>query len=259
MRSIFGTDNDGIPTDADIMRSYAIDTLFASEYYTGDTEEIETTDALRAPDSAQFTIAIQKEIHSLIHETKTFIPVTKTLTGYRENSTNRRVWRIRTTLKCKRKKKPNGEQGPRGSMRRHPTSHNDQSKRSTATQLQPYHYAPHFRTLPSTGDHHYPTVTMDIKSAYLNAPLPPDADWIDTTLEPHIAKVCGLDPAQEYRIPRLRPYILPPLQEGTQKGIQCPHSTTASSIGYHRPKLHTSLYMWTTHLYLVTLKLTSIR
>ncbi len=42
--------------------------------------------------------------------------------------------------------------------------------------------------------------TMDIKSAYLNAALPPDADWIVTTLEPHIAMVCGLDPAQEYRI-----------------------------------------------------------
>jgi hypothetical protein len=42
--------------------------------------------------------------------------------------------------------------------------------------------------------------TMDIKSAYLNAALPPDADWIVTTLEPHIAEVCGRDPAQEYRI-----------------------------------------------------------
>ena len=42
--------------------------------------------------------------------------------------------------------------------------------------------------------------TIDIKSAYLNAALPPEADWIVTTLEPHIAEVCGLDPAQEYRI-----------------------------------------------------------
>ena len=42
--------------------------------------------------------------------------------------------------------------------------------------------------------------TMDINPAYLNAALPPDADWIVTTLEPHIAEVCGLDPAQEYRI-----------------------------------------------------------
>jgi hypothetical protein len=41
---------------------------------------------------------------------------------------------------------------------------------------------------------------MDIKSAYLNAPLPDTADWITTTIEPHIAEACGLDPAQEYRI-----------------------------------------------------------
>ena len=42
--------------------------------------------------------------------------------------------------------------------------------------------------------------TMDIKSAYFNAALPPDSDWIITTLEPYIAKVCGLDPSTEYRI-----------------------------------------------------------
>ena len=39
---IFPTDNDSQLSDCDIMRSYTIDTLFASEYYTGDTEEIET-------------------------------------------------------------------------------------------------------------------------------------------------------------------------------------------------------------------------
>jgi hypothetical protein len=44
------------------------------------------------------------------------------------------------------------------------------------------------------------TATMDIKSAYLNAVQPSDADWIVTTLAPHIATVRGLDPAQEYRI-----------------------------------------------------------
>ncbi len=47
---IFPTDNDLQPSDTDIMRSYAIDKLFDSAYYTGDTEEIETVDALRAPD-----------------------------------------------------------------------------------------------------------------------------------------------------------------------------------------------------------------
>jgi hypothetical protein len=37
--------------------------------------------------------------------------------------------------------------------------------------------------------------TIDIKSAYLISPLSPEADWIVT-----IASVCGLDPAQKYRI-----------------------------------------------------------
>jgi len=97
------------PTSSSIMRSYAIDTLFDSEYYTGDTEEIETTDALKAPDSAQFITAIQKEVHSLITETRTLIPITRGADGYLENTTNKRIWKIRTTLKCKRKKKPNGE------------------------------------------------------------------------------------------------------------------------------------------------------
>ncbi len=35
---IFQTDNDAMPSDTDIMRSFAIDTLFDSEYYTRDTE-----------------------------------------------------------------------------------------------------------------------------------------------------------------------------------------------------------------------------
>ena len=48
--------------------------------------------------------------------------------------------------------------------------------------------------------HGYSMATMDIKSVYLNSPLPPDSDWIITTLEPHIAIACTLDPAQEYRI-----------------------------------------------------------
>ena len=92
------------------MRSYAIDTLFDSEYYTGDTEEIETADALRAPDREQFIAANRKEVHSLISETHTLHPLSRTASGgYSENTENKRVWKIRTTLKCKRKKKPNGE------------------------------------------------------------------------------------------------------------------------------------------------------
>jgi hypothetical protein len=91
------------------MRSYAIDTLFDSEYYIGDTEEIETAEALQAPDREHFIIAIQKEVHSLISETKTLQPITRRSDGYAENSDNKRIWKIRTTLKCKRKKKSKGE------------------------------------------------------------------------------------------------------------------------------------------------------
>ena len=108
--ALFSTDNESLISDTDTMRSYAIDTLFDSEYYIGDTEEIETTEALQAPDSEQFIIAIKKEVHSLISETRTLQPITRSPNGgYVENSENKRTWKIRTTLKCKRKKKSNGE------------------------------------------------------------------------------------------------------------------------------------------------------
>ena len=204
--AIFPSDNDNTePTDTDIMREYAIDTLFASEYHTGDTEEIETVDALKAPDSAQFITAIRKEITSLTTETRTLIPITRCLHGYIENTTNRRVWKIRTTLKCKRKKKSNGEPDKHKARA---AARGDTLRRAMikAQVSLPPTYSP--TIMPLTFAlflqlaviHKLHMATMDIKSAYLNAPLPPDADWIITTLEPHIAEVCGLDPKQEYRI-----------------------------------------------------------
>ena len=71
--------------------SSCIDTLFDSAYYTGDREEIETTEALRAPDRAQFIDAIKKEVHSLISETRNLQPLAKTATGYAENLEQHRV------------------------------------------------------------------------------------------------------------------------------------------------------------------------
>jgi len=41
-------------------------------------EEIETRDALRAPDREKFIEAIRKEVSSLINDTKTLIPVKAT-------------------------------------------------------------------------------------------------------------------------------------------------------------------------------------
>jgi hypothetical protein len=86
--------------------------------------------------------------------------------------------------------------------------------------------------------------TMDIKAVYLNAALPPEADWIVTTLERHIAEVCGLYPAQEYRIANAL-YGLP--DSGrlfyqhykavfSPRDIQCRHSTTACFTKLLRPR-----------------------
>ena len=67
-------------------------------------------DALRAPVREQFIAAIRKEVHSIISETRTLQPLSRTASGgYSEYTENKRVWKIHTTLKCKRKKKPNGE------------------------------------------------------------------------------------------------------------------------------------------------------
>ena len=60
---IFPTDQGDTCDDTSIIYSYAIDTLFDPSYYIGETEEIETKDALTAPDRDKFLRAIQKEIH----------------------------------------------------------------------------------------------------------------------------------------------------------------------------------------------------
>jgi hypothetical protein len=51
-------------------------------------------DALRAPDSDQFIAAIRKEVHSLISETRTLQPLSRTTApnGYSENN-NRASYR----------------------------------------------------------------------------------------------------------------------------------------------------------------------
>jgi hypothetical protein len=164
---IFSSDNDATTSDTDIM---------------GDTEEIETADALRAPDREQFIAAIRKEVHSLISETRTLQPLSRTASGgYSENTENKRVWKIRTTLKCKRKKKPNGEPdkqkaraAARGdTLRRAMIKANVKLPASYSPTIMPLTFSL-FLQLAVIQQLH--TATMDIKSAYLNAALPPDAD-----------------------------------------------------------------------------------
>jgi hypothetical protein len=69
------------PPDADTAHAYAIDTLFDPSYQTTDTEEIETKEALLAPDREKFIAAIRLEVDSLINVTKTLIPIQKDSTG----------------------------------------------------------------------------------------------------------------------------------------------------------------------------------
>ena len=72
-------------SDMDIMRSYVIDTLFGSEYYIGDAEEIETTEeeVRQAFDSAQLVAAIKREVCSLLGDQEiTLKPITKKLGGH---------------------------------------------------------------------------------------------------------------------------------------------------------------------------------
>jgi hypothetical protein len=165
----------------------------------GTKEEIETAKVLRAPDRELFILAIQKEVHSLITETKTLQPLTKTAIGYAENTDQKRVWKIRTTLKCKRKKKPNGEPDKHKARA---AARGDTLRRAMikAQVPLPASYSPTIMPLTFSLFLQLAVIrklhmaTMDIKSAYLNAPLPTTADWIITTLEPHIAEVCGLDP-----------------------------------------------------------------
>ena len=70
-----------------------------------DDENIFTRDALRAPDAEQFKVAIIKEVTDLIETTKTLTP----LSTNQVKALSMLYWLIGTTLKCKRKKKGNGQ------------------------------------------------------------------------------------------------------------------------------------------------------
>ena len=117
----------------------------------------------------------------------------------------KRVWKIRTTLKCKRKKKPNGEPDKHkaraaarsDTLRRAMIKAQVPIPASCSPNIMPITFSLFLQLAVIRKLH---MATMDIKSAYLNAALPPTADWIVITLEPHTAEICGLDPAQEYRI-----------------------------------------------------------
>ena len=167
------------------------------------SEEIDTRKALHPDthDREQFVNAIQAEIKSLLIETKTLEPITLLPDGtFSENTQRLRTWKIPTTLKCKRKKRGNGE----------PDKHKARMAargdiltraRIRAKVTQPPTYSPTIKPLTFAFIlqlaiiHKMIMATMDIKCAYLNARAPTTADWIVTTLDPAIARLCNLDPS----------------------------------------------------------------
>jgi hypothetical protein len=163
-----------------------------------DDENISTRDALRAPAAEQFKVAIIKEVTDLIETT------TKTLTPLSTNQVKalgKMYWVIcSTTLKCKRKKKGNGQPNKhkaRGAAR------GDQLAakilKAGVVPLPPT-FSPKVKPLTFTFMIQIAIAlgliwcTADIKAAYLNVPRPAGEIPILTNLELFIAEICGLDP-----------------------------------------------------------------
>ena len=203
--------DDNIDSDepaAQILWNYNIETMHDPAPDDPNSEEISTRKALHPSthDREKFITAIQAEIHSLLHETKTLVPVTLQPDGtYRENTGNNRTWKIPSTLKCKRKKRGNGEPDKHKARA---AARGDVLTRAMlkANATQPPAYSPTIKPLTFSFVlqlaiiHKMTMATMDIKCAYLNAPLPDTSDWIITEIEPHIATICNLKPGQHYRI-----------------------------------------------------------
>ena len=163
------------------------------------SEEISTHDALRAPDKEEFIKAIKKEVINLIDTTETLVPISQS-----EADRTQHIF-IGSTVKCKRKKKGNGQ----------PDKHKARGAGRGDT------LAKEYRRLGITPPPTFsPTVsaltfalvlqisiilgliiaTADITSAYLWTLYPKTAITLITRLERNVAEICGLDPKQLYRI-----------------------------------------------------------
>ena len=162
-------------------------------------EEIETRDALRAPDRDKFVDAIRKEIFALINDTKTLVPVT--VAEYMKRVHHK----IGMSLKCKRKKKGSGvpdKHKARGAARGDILA--AIYKKSGITP--PESYSPTVSAitfalmLQLAVNKGLIMLTTDITAAYLQVTYPEDADWLILKIEKDIAILCDLDPAQDYRI-----------------------------------------------------------
>lgn len=191
--------------EARVLWDYNVETMGDPVCLETPSGEMDLFLALQDADAHEFVKALKQEIQSLLTETKTLQPITRQYGRYIENKFNKRVWKISTTFKAKRKKKSNGEPDKykvRGAAR------GDQLTRAMRKQgvQQPPTYSPTVRPLTFAFILQLAVImgfsmaTMDIRTAYLNVLLPDDEDWVITQIDPRIAGICGLDPDQHYRI-----------------------------------------------------------
>ena len=195
-------DNDN---EARIASQYHMLTMHDSEVLSvpeddENNENISTRDALRAPDAEQFKEAIRKEVWDLTKGTGTLVPISD-----EDVKKIKKYWQIGTTLKCKRKKKGNGQPDKhkaRGAAR------GDQLAAKILREglPMPQTFSPTVKPLTFAFMMQIAVTldciwcTADIKSAYLNVPRPTGEIPILTKLEPFVADICDLPAHQLYRI-----------------------------------------------------------
>ena len=183
-------------------------------------EDIEIGDALKAPDREKFIKAMKKEVQSLIHETKTLVPITI------EQAQKLQHIRIGTSFKCKRKKRGSGK----------PDKHKVRGAGrgdELARWYKKHGVKPPPTYSPTVGALTFATMlqlaviiglfmaTTDITSAYLQCQYPDTARPLVTKLPKNVAIMCGLDPEQQYRIKNT--FMVSQIQEGFFTSCTRPH------------------------------------
>lgn len=194
-----------LDAEARILWDYNVETMGDPAGIDTPSGEMDLFEALKDEDAQEFVKALKQEIYALMTETQTLQPISRQYGRYVENKYNKRVWKIATTFKAKRKKKSNGEPDKykvRGAARGDQLT---RAMRRLGVKLPPT-FSPTIRPLTFAFILQLSVIlgfsmsTMDIKTAYLNVLLSEEDDWIVTQIDPRIAKLCELDPEQHYRI-----------------------------------------------------------
>ena len=247
------------------------------EHNLSSTDGDEYIDSIEAPEAIRidqksgnglFQEAIRTEVlGNLLRDTHTLKAISDA-----EIKAMPKVITIPTTVKCKRKLKPDG------SYDKHKARMAARGDLLVRKMLKlgmdlPDTFSPTIRNLTfllvlqiavAKG---LKCATQDIKYAYLNVDIPKDDTPIITKLHPLVAQICGLDPNQLYRIMKCL-YVDYPNPAGfgmniiaihlPKRVIYNPSLTRACSTASTRRRPHLYVYLSMTPSYSVTLRPTSI-